>query len=94
MLINDFFFADPRDFDALLAEFVRQMRREQAQAILTVFFGASLVSHKLAEFGFWERPSTWKTMVYADQQALGPEGARLLDPQNWFLTRADIDTDD
>jgi hypothetical protein len=91
--IGDFFFADPHKLDVLLAEFLRQMRRERAKAVTTVYLGPEVVCHRLRRFGFWKRPSPWKALVYADRQRFGPELGGLLDTENWFLTRADADTD-
>lgn len=91
--ISDFFFTSPDDLDTLLAEFVRMMRQQKARAIITVFFGSTDVCRRLTRFGFRRRPSTWTMMMTADPAQLGPDAARIADEENWFLTRADIDTD-
>ena len=91
--VADFLFADVRHLDCLLVEFIRQMRREKAEAIFTLFFGSVEVCARLGRFGFWRRPSGRKTLVYAGRGQEGPQLARLLDPGNWFLTLADLDTD-
>ncbi len=92
--VNDFFFADPLDLDRLLAEFLRRMREERAEAVVTVFFGSDVVCRRLERFGFWVRPGQWKTMVYTDRQQVGSDLGHVLGQQSWFLTRADLDTDD
>ena len=86
--LADFFFAEPAHFDVLLSEFIRVMRQERAKAIVTIYTGAVAVAGRLLHFGFRRRPSSWTAMVHA------PAGdERFLDEENWFLTRADIDTD-
>lgn len=84
--IADFFFAEWEHFDVVLDEFIRLMRQDRAKAIVTVYTGAAQVADRLLRFGFHRRPSTWTAMVHAADQ-------RLMDEENWFLTRADIDTD-
>ena len=91
--IGDFLFADPHKLDVLLAEFLRQMRRERAKAVTAVYLGPEVVCHRLRRFGFWKRPSLWKALVYAERRRFGPGLGRLLDTENWYLTRADADTD-
>lgn len=91
--IGDFLFADPQTLDLLLAEFLRRMRREKAQAVIAVYLGPDLVCQKLRRFGFWQRPSPWKALVCVDRQRFGSELDHVLDTENWYLTRADVDTD-
>jgi hypothetical protein len=92
--VADFFFADPQHLDVLLAEFLRQMRREKVEAVVVVYLGADVVCRSLKRFGFWKRPGDWETMVYLDQPRVNLDLDRALNPENWFLTRADVDTDD
>jgi hypothetical protein len=91
--VGDFLFADVGKLDVLLAEFLRLMRREKAKAVTTVYLGPEVVCRKFRRFGFWQRPSPWKALICVDQQRFGPESARLRDTENWYLTRADLDTD-
>ncbi|MCX7425347.1 MAG: GNAT family N-acetyltransferase [Planctomycetia bacterium] len=86
--LADFFFAEPAHFDVLLSEFIRVMRQDHAKAIVTIYTGAASVAGRLVHFGFRRRASSWTAMVHApaaDEQ--------FWDEENWFLTRADIDTD-
>ena len=69
------------------------MRRERARAVTAVYLGDDAVGRTLRRFGFWKRPSPWKALVCADRQQFAAEMARLADPENWYLTRADLDTD-
>jgi hypothetical protein len=69
------------------------MRREGAEAVVTVYLGSSTVCRKLRRFGFWPRPSDRKAMLYVDPQHLGLDRDRLFDTENWHLTQADLDTD-
>jgi hypothetical protein len=91
--VSDFLFGGQDHLDLLLAEFIRQMRREKTEAIVTVFLGAEGVCRRLAHFGFLRRPSAWKTLVYADRRDQRTDSSRLWDQEAWFLTRADVDTD-
>jgi hypothetical protein len=91
--ISDFLFGGIDDFGALLAEFIRVMRREKAEAIITAYLGPETVGRQLARFGFLRRPSSWNALVYFDWKDTARDPARLLDPQSWHLTRADVDTD-
>jgi hypothetical protein len=91
--INDFLFLDSADFEALLAEFLRFMRREGADAVATVHFGRPQIGAMLAQMGFWQRPSRWRAMIYPSAPLDG-EDDRRLQPENWHITRADVDTDE
>ncbi len=94
VFVGDFFFTDLEALDTLLAEFARFARREKARSIATLLLGGERVCRKLARFGFVRRPSTWRTLVYFDPACEKLDGALLSDPQAWFLTRADVDTDE
>ncbi|MEN6493279.1 MAG: hypothetical protein ABFD16_03230 [Thermoguttaceae bacterium] len=91
--VNDLLFVDASSLDLLLSEFLRHVRRQRGTAVIVVYLGTSMVSQSLRRFGFWRRPSAWNAMVYADWNQLGDEAASFLDEQQWYLTRADIDTD-
>ena len=91
--ISDFLFRDPADLRGLLAEFVRLMRREKAETIVTVYLGSDAVGRELARFGFLRRPSQWKTLIYFDLKRTDFDPTSLFDREAWHLTRADVDTD-
>jgi hypothetical protein len=91
--VGDFFFADTCYLEPLLAEFLRMIRPEQAEAVIVVYLGSSEVCARLKRFGFWPRPSDRNAIVYADEEILGCDTASLLDKENWHLTQADIDAD-
>ncbi|MBN2216893.1 MAG: hypothetical protein JW719_05920 [Pirellulales bacterium] len=91
--IADFLHADESFGDAVLAEFVKMMRVQKAKAIVTVFTGAPSIVRRLRRFGFSRRPSSWKIMLHVDAIRLGIPRYKFLDVTNWFLTRADIDTE-
>ena len=91
--IGDLFFADPRHIDTLLAECLLLARRQKAEAVIAVYLGNQTVCRRLRHFGFWQRPSQWKTMLYVNEQSTREAGP-LFDVENWHLTYADIDTDD
>ncbi len=94
--IGDFLYAQAADFDLLLAEFLRRMRRERADTVSATYLGHPAIGQALARFGFWRRPSPGKAVIYADPHggAAPPAGCDLFDPANWHLTRADLDTDE
>ncbi len=89
----DFLYLDESHCNAVFAEFINLMRVQQAKAIVTIFTGAQSMVRRLTRFGFRRRPSAWKIMVYADAVRLGIPRFKLLDVNQWFLTRADIDTE-
>ena len=91
--IGDLFFAEPRHIDTLLAEFLRLARKQKAEAAIAVYLGGQAVCRRLKHFGFWQRPSQWKAMLYVDRQATPTTSGPLFDVDNWHLTYADIDTD-
>jgi len=91
--VGDFFFADIGHLEQLLGEFLRLMRSEKAEAIIAIYLGSSEVCRTLKRFGFWQRPCTWKTLLYVDRQPLGEQRDGMFDRENWHLTQADIDTD-
>ena len=91
--LGDFFFDTPDHLHSLMAEVLRQLRRERAETVVTLFLGTALVRQKLAQFGFYRRPSGRKLLVYTDPQQFDANADRLLDRENWYLTTADVDTD-
>lgn len=90
MHLADLLVADREHLDPLLAAFLRLAWRERAETAVMLYFGNPTVCEALRRFGFWQRPSGRKTMVYAKDPAL-PEAASR--PDSWHLTGADIDTD-
>jgi hypothetical protein len=89
----DFLYLDDAHFSAVFAEFINLMRVQQAKAVVTIFTGSQSIVRRLKRFGFRHRPSEWKIMVYTDAVRLGVPRFKLFDVNNWFLTRADIDTE-
>ena len=99
--IADMLFAENRHLELLLGEFLWMLRRYRKEAASMILYGHPPAGKTLRKFGFLRRPSQWKVVVYANggelAEAAGsadPETslARALDENNWFLTRADIDT--
>lgn len=91
--LDDFLGCDPKYVAVALAALLRQARREGAEAVVTVFLGSARYTRLLRQYGFWQRPSDWKFMVYGPQLQKTMDEAGILDPENWYLTRADLDTD-
>lgn len=91
--IDDLSFADVAAWPVLVAEFLRRMRLERAAAVTVAFLGPAEPLDVLQRFGFWRRPSKWNVLVHSAE----PDAAatrRLLQPERWWLTRADVDTDE
>lgn len=91
--VTDMLFIDAGSLNRLLAEFLRHLRRQKAEAVVLVYLGPRVIAETLKAFGFWQRPSLWNAMVTADWNRPGGNPSLLLDEERWFLTRADIDTD-
>jgi len=92
--LSDFLFADLGSFGVLLAELSGFLRREGMETVSLVYMGSQRVCRALRRSGFWQRPSDWKLMIYARTDQADVDSDRLLDGENWHLTRADCDTDD
>lgn len=92
--LSDFFFAEIAHFEILLARFLRQMRQDGAESVATNYAGSSAIARSLKRFGFWQSPSEWNAVVFFDAERFPRDAGRWLDPESWFLTRADADTDD
>ena len=91
MYLADLLVAELRHLDCLLAAFLRLARRQGAHTAVTLYLGSPAVCAALRRFGFWQRPSGRKAMVYEKDRAL-PQSASQ--PDAWHLTGADIDTDE
>lgn len=92
--VADFLYGEATHLDVLLTEFLHLMRRQGAEAVVVVYFGHHQVCESLTGLGFWKRPSHWKAMVYTDPRGGDAFGDRLVTPEDWYFTRADVDTDD
>lgn len=87
--VSDLLFQEYADLEHILAEFIKMVRLMHKQAATMIYFGHPLVALTLRHFGFLPRRSQWKVMVYANPAAESPG---LINPENWYLTQADIDT--
>ncbi len=99
--VGDLLFADNRDLELLLAEFIWSLRCHRELAVTMIFYGNTFIAKTLRKFGFYHRPSQWKVMAYANRAELAVAAgsddldaclARVMSEANWFMTRADIDT--
>jgi hypothetical protein len=108
--VADLLFAEGRYLDPLLAELLRLVRRENAQMLVVLYLGNPAVCKALTRFGFWQRPSGRKAMLYlgdkgdkshfaANRDTAGDvlsaakwDLSPFMNPGNWHLTGADIDT--
>jgi hypothetical protein len=92
--VSDLFACDAgQALTATLAEFLRFARDRGYVAVSLRFFGTSLVSQTLWRFGFRPRPGGRRVYIYTGNGLDAGSRQRLLDQENWFLTRADNDTD-
>jgi hypothetical protein len=91
--VGDVLFDDARSLRLLMCEFLNTMRRQRAEVVVAVCLAGGPLRAALNRYGFWRRPSDWKVMIYA-----GPKRSEkldlLLNADRWYLTRADIDTDE
>ncbi|MBN2296546.1 MAG: GNAT family N-acetyltransferase [Pirellulales bacterium] len=99
--VGDMLFADNRDLELLLAEFIWELRRHRNTAVTMIFYGDPFIANTLRKFGFYHRQSQWKVMIYPNRDELANAAAsddrdasfaRATQKENWFITRADIDT--
>jgi len=93
VFLSDFFGAEPGACCRLLAELLRRARREGAEAVATFWLGPARVAQILRRFGFRRRRSGLSTLVCAGPKRPGVDPARCFDPENWYLTAADLDVD-
>lgn len=92
--VADFLYDEPGDLAALLPELFTIARRWGMESVVVESLIPESIADLLKRFGFWRRPSNWPFLVYApkaDQSQWQEQG--LFDLENWYLTRADVDTD-
>jgi hypothetical protein len=89
--VADLLVAEVKYLDPLLAEFLWFARRTRADTVVVLYLGSPAVCEALARFGFWQRPSGRKAMVYEQGGTLRDAAGQ---PDAWHLTGADIDTDE
>lgn len=91
--LDDFLFREPHHLSCVLAELLRQARRERANAVITTYLGSPEVESILQSFGFWKRPVQWNGLVLVDPNHPLHTEQRLYNAAAWHVTRADLDTD-
>jgi hypothetical protein len=91
--VGDFLFTDLDDFTLLMNEFIRRMHRERAEAVTTVFFGHPGLRRRLRRLGFWRIQTERSVVLNTLGVETSPETAMLQEPDSWFFTQADIDSD-
>ncbi len=92
--VADFLYETPQDLAVLLREFLLIARRRGRHSAVVESLVPQPVADLLRRFGFLPRPSNWPLLVYtpkATQPEWQDEG--LFDLDNWYFTRADVDTD-
>jgi hypothetical protein len=92
--VADFLYDEPGDLAALLPEFLGIARRWGMESVVVESLVPDSIDRILQQFGFWRRPSSWPLLASAPKaMAQYWEEAGLFDLANWYLTRADVDTD-
>jgi len=92
--VADFLYDEPSDLAALMPELLAIARRWGMQSAVVESLVPEPITRLLKKFGFWRRPSNWPLLVYASKptaEQWQQEG--LFDLENWYFTRADVDTD-
>lgn len=90
--IGDVFTADAVAIEPLLAEFIRRMRSEEIDSIAFHCLGPPAMGLLLQKLGFLHRPSSWRVLILPPLDCRNT-AAPLMNASNWWLTRADLDTD-
>lgn len=78
-----------RTLDALLAEFLRRVRRIEASAVVFRYFGGKGVTEGLRRFGFVERPSSTILAVHTPEGSAAEQFVGNAD--QWYLLDGDAD---
>jgi len=89
--VNDFLFADERSLSTLVAAFLRFARCQKAESVVLLHLGTPTVARIMKQYGFWQRPTTWKALIWSNREPTACPAPR--DKQCWHMTRADVDTD-
>lgn len=91
--VSDFLFLDIADFDAILAEFLREARGQRLEAVVTAHLGADAVAQALRRYGFRCRPGVRNVYLCLDPKQPLAASVDLFDPARWHFTQADVDTE-
>ena len=86
--IVDLLPADSEALEALLTALCRQLRREGAVGVQTLYFGSPLVESALGRFNFFRRESEFRVLAYLHPRHRDRQ-AELLNPARWHLTDAE-----
>jgi hypothetical protein len=92
--VADFLCDESAHLSHLLPELFVIARRWGMESVVVESLIPDSIANLLKRFGFWRRPSNWPFLVYAPKaEAEEWQAAGLFDLGNWYLTRADVDTD-
>ncbi len=86
--IVDLLPADSKALDAVLTALCRQLRREGAVGVQTMYFGSPWIESALGRFNFFRRESEFRVLGYLHPR-LRDRQAELLDPARWHVTDAE-----
>jgi len=93
--IGDLLADEPGHLEILLADLLRHLRRRHTDSVVVSYLGHPEVPQVLHRLGFWSRTLDWKALLHvAPEYASAPDADRWFQPENWYLTRADFDTDE
>ena len=89
----DFLYDQPLHLASLLPELFNIARRWGMESVVVESLVPDSIADLLKRFGFWRRLSNWPFLVYAPKAQLEEwQDEGLFDLENWYLTRADVDT--
>ncbi|QDU08279.1 GNAT family N-acetyltransferase [Gimesia aquarii] len=88
--IQDFFCRDQKSLKQMLAIFCEYTRRIGIDSIVFNYFGKKEVMKLLTRFGFFQRRSTIKVFVHANQHKPDFDIKPILDSDRWHLTNAEL----
>lgn len=86
--IVDWLPTDAEALETLLTALCRELRREGAIGVQTMYFGSPWIEATLGRFHFFRRESEFRVLAYLHPR-FRDRSAELLDPARWHLTEAE-----
>lgn len=91
--VSDLWFADSAALRLTLLGLIRYARRAGWRGLSISLFAPPVVTSALTDFGFSPRADARPLLVLPGASLTAAQRAALLDPDRWYITRADSDTD-
>jgi hypothetical protein len=92
--VSDLLADEPAHLEILLAALMRRLRRRRTDSVVFSYLGHPDVCTLLTRLGFWPRALDWKALLHVAPELSAADVERWMRPENWYLTRADFDTDE